>query len=152
MSGATTEQIIRTVERRIYTTQLIALTILRDSHKAYQLLNIGLSGYVLKDTAFEDLLTAIKQIRTGKKFISPSLTEEKQSFDTIVDKPHLTDREIKVLSCVVKGDSNQKIAFSLGITQRTVCFHMSNCFTKLEVSNRTQAIVQAACYGLVDIG
>ncbi|MBH0064294.1 LuxR C-terminal-related transcriptional regulator [Psychrobacter sp. SZ93C1] len=151
MSGMSIENIILSVEKQSLITQLIALTTVNDGAKAQQLLNIGLSGYVLKNTAFVDLLAIIKQVRTGKKFISPSLLASLKPITAEINKPQLTNREIDVLTCIVKGDSNKKIACDLGISQRTVCFHMSNCLRKLEVSNRTHAIVQAVNYGLIDI-
>jgi len=151
MSGASIEQIIDTVKAQNYPTQLIALTMLKDGYKAQQLLSVGLAGYVLKDNAFEDLLIAIEQVSIGESFISPLLLDEIQSQETVAIVPYLTDREIEVLICAVDGSSNKKIAYQLGITQRTVCFHMRNCFIKLEATNRTQAIVKAVSYGLVNI-
>ena len=151
MSGMSIENLILSVERQSLITQLIVLTTINDGAKARQLLKLGLSGYVLKNTAFVDLLTIIKQVHTGQKFISPSLRVSLPPVVVKSNKPQLTDREIEVLTCVVKGDSNKKIASDLGISQRTVCFHMSNCLRKLEVSNRTHAIVQAVSYGLIDI-
>ncbi|MBH0095915.1 response regulator transcription factor [Psychrobacter sp. NZS113] len=151
MSGIDIENIVLSVEKQSLITQLIALTTVNDSAKAQQLLNIGLSGYVLKNTAFVDLLAIIKQVRTGKKFISPSLLASLKPIIAKINKPQLTVREIEVLTCIVKGDSNKQIACDLGISQRTVCFHMSNCLRKLEVSNRTHAIVQAVNHGLIDI-
>lgn len=151
MSGMSIEKIILSVEKQSLITQLMALTTVNDGAKAQQLLNIGLSGYVLKNTTFVDLLAIIKQVCTGKKFISPSLLASLKPITAEIDKPQLTNREIEVLTCIVKGDSNKKIACDLGISQRTVCFHMSNCLRKLEVSNRTHAVVQAVSYGLVII-
>ena len=152
MSGIGIENIILSVEKQSLITQLIALTTVNDGTKARQLLKIGLSGYVLKNTAFIDLLAIIKQVRTGKKFISPSLLASLKPIIAKINKPQLTDREIEVLTCIVKGDSNKKIACDLGISERTVCFHMSNCLRKLKVSNRTHAIVQAVNHGLITIG
>src|SRR5699024_4624768 len=151
--GATTEQIIAFVEKNMLTTQLIALTMLKDGHKAEKLLALGLWGYVLKDMAFEDLLNSIRQVRLGKKFISPALLEEmsKDSQSLIAEKPYLTERETEVLMCVAQGDSNKQIAYKLGISQRTVCFHMTNCFIKIDAINRTDAIIKAVNYGLINI-
>ncbi len=151
MSGASIDQIICMIERQSYSTRLIALTMLKDGYKAQKLLSLGLSGYVLKDNAFEDLLIAIEKVSAGENFMSPLLLEEMQIKETSVTLPYLTGREVEVLICAVDGDSNKQIAYKLGITQRTVCFHMRNCFTKLEATNRTQAIVKALNYGLVDI-
>ena len=53
--------------------------------------------------------------------------------------------------CVAQGDSNKQIAYKLGISQRTVCFHMTNCFIKIDAINRTDAIIKAVNYGLINI-
>ena len=151
MLGATIEQIIQAVEKEGITTQLIVLTMLKDGHKAQQLLDLGLSGYVLKDMAFEDLITSIEQVCRGETFISPLLLAEMLEVEPLIIMPCLTDREIEVMICVAKGDSNKQIARELKISQRTVCFHMTNCFTKMEASNRTEAIVKAVSCGLIDI-
>ena len=151
MSGIGIENIILSVEKQSLITQLIVLTTVNDGAKAQQLLKMGLSGYVLKNTAFSDLLAVIKQVRMGKKFISPSLLASLKPIIAKISKPQLTERELEVLTCIVKGYSNKKIACDLGISERTVCFHMSNCLRKLEVSNRTHAIVQAVNHGLINI-
>ena len=149
MFGATTQHITEFIEKNSTITQLVALTMSEDEYKAQQLLAGGLSGYVLKDIAFDGLLTTIKHVSTGRKFISSSLIEEPTTLPIVSPKPHLTRREVEVLRCVAKGDRNKEIAYKLDITQRTVCFHMTNCFTKLEVSNRTEAIIKAMSYGLI---
>lgn len=151
MSGVTIEQIIHQLKKDSIHTRLIVLTMLKDGYKAQQLLTLGLAGYVLKDMAFEDLITSIEQVRLGKYFISPSLEAEIKFVEVLNGTPCLTEREIEVLRCVAEGNSNKQIARKLGISQRTVCFHMTNCFAKMAASNRTEAIVKAASYGLIDI-
>lgn len=153
MVGATAEQIIQCVEQNSFSTQLIALTMLKDIHRAQQLLAFGLSGYVLKDMAFEDLLNSIEQVRAGKKFLSPALIAQIPNGGTLEKSeiPHLTQREFEVLMCVAKGESNKVIAYQLHISQRTVCFHMTNCFIKLDATNRTEAIIKAVNYGLINL-
>lgn len=149
--GTTTEHILEFIKKNSATTHLIALTMLSDEHKAQQLLTCGLSGYVLKDTAFEDLIQAIQQVGIGDKITSSSLVVQATTPNVMNDMPHLTHRESEVLMCVANGDRNKEIAYKLDITQRTVCFHMTNCFAKLRVTNRTQAIMKAMTHGLIDV-
>lgn len=151
MFGSSTEQILNFAQKNSATTHLMALTMPDDEKKAQQLLPLGLSSYVLKDIVFEDLLAMIRLICTSDKLVLPSLIVPETTLANLNDLPLLTHRETEVLTYVAKGDRNKEIAYKLDITQRTVCFHMSNCFAKLDVSNRTQAIVKAASYGLVDI-
>ncbi len=148
MTGVSIEHMIEHLKQNSFDTKLIVLTMLKDSYRAQQLLSLGLAGYVLKDMAFEDLITSIEQVLLNKSFISPSLICEEVNLVVI---PCLTERELEVLTCVASGDSNKQIARKLGISQRTVCFHMTNCFIKTDASNRTEAIVKAVSYGLIDI-
>lgn len=151
MSGATTETVITTVEQRYPHTRLIALTMLNDADKANQLLALGLSGYVVKDYAFDDLLDAIKEVADGGQFISPCLIEEVKQRQDAAHTINLTDREQEVLTCIAAGDGNKVIAGKLGISERTVCFHLANCFVKLGVSNRSQAVAYAISHAVISL-
>ena len=151
MFGATTPHITEFIEKNSTITQLVALTMSKDEYKAQQLLTGGLSGYVLRDIAFDGLLTAIKHVSTGRQFVPSSIKKEYVPLPIVSHTPHLTRRELEVLVCVARGNRNKEIAHKLDITQRTVCFHMTNCFTKLEVSNRTEAIIKAMSHGLIDL-
>lgn len=151
MSGATTETIITTVEQIYPHTRLIALTMLNDAYKANQLLTLGLSGYVVKDYAFEDLLNAVKEVADGGQFISPCLIEEVRQLQDEARTISLTDRELEVLTCIAIGDSNKVIANKLRISERTVCFHLTNCFVKLGVSNRSQAVAYAISHAVINL-
>ena len=149
MPGASTEAIITATEAASPTTKLLALTMSKDAYRAQQLLTLGLSGYVVKDTAFEDLLDAIKEVSHGGQFISPLLVEELRQ--QTEQKVHLTTREQAVLAMAAQGHGNKQIAWHLDISERTVCFHMANCFIKLNVKNRSEAIVAAINQELIDI-
>lgn len=149
MPGADTQSIIETVAQNHPQTRLIALTMLNDAYQASQFLALGLCGYVLKDNAFEDLLTAIKEVSGGGEFISPSLVQAIKCQKH--PNPILTERERQILAQVACGNKNKLIAKQLGISERTVSFHLSNCFIKFGVSNRTQAISYAINHALIDM-
>ena len=97
MSGATIEQMLQQQAEKSIATQMIVLTMLKDGYRAQQLFTLGLAGYVLKDMAFEDLITSIEQVRLGKCFISPSLRQEMKPVEDINEIPCLTERELEVL-------------------------------------------------------
>lgn len=152
MPGASTETIIETVEQHFPHTRLMALTMLNDASRANQLLALGLAAYVVKDNAFEDLLDAIVEVAAGGQFISPCLVEAiRQLQNTTATAIRLTDREQQILTHVAQGDGNKQIAYKLGISERTVCFHLANCFTKLGVSNRTQAVTYAINHAVLQM-
>lgn len=147
MPGASTESLIEMAETTH--TQLIALTMLNDAYKANQLLKLGLSGYVVKDNAFEDLLDAIQKVIAGEQFVSPCLVNEVRQLQSEAESIHLTVREQQVLTYAASGEGNKQIADQLGISERTVCFHLANCFVKLGVSNRTQAVTYAINHAII---
>lgn len=149
MPGASTETIIETVEQHFPHTRLMALTMLNDANRANQLLALGLAAYVVKDNAFEDLLDAIAEVAAGGQFISPCLVEAVRQLQHSATTIRLTDREQQILTHVAQGDGNKQIAYKLGISERTVCFHLANCFMKLGVSNRTQAVTCAINHAVI---
>lgn len=153
MPGASTEIIIQTVIDFHPDTQLLALTMHMEPQIALNLFALGLSGYVLKEYAYDELEDAINTIRAGEQYISPFLLNEINQYrnkyqDT---KSILTKKEIMVLVQVAQGQSNKEIARKLKITERTVRFHLSNCFLKLEVNNRSSAVTAAIKLKLIVI-
>jgi DNA-binding NarL/FixJ family response regulator len=151
MPGANTETIVETVEADFPDTHLIALTMHLDPEMAEELFSLGLSGYVLKDEAFDELSNAIQAVMKGDQFISPVLAK------AISDKHRksqsrnefLTIREVEVLENAAKGHSNKEIARTLDISERTVRFHVSNCCVKLEAQGRSNAVAKAMQMDLI---
>ena len=119
----------------------------------------GASGYLLKDTPREELIAAIKGTAAGKTYVDPGVA---RMLFTRIAQPtaaapetsigeSLTDREREVLRLVARGFSNADIAGRLYLSEGTVKNYVSSVFTKLGVSDRTQAAVIALRYGLVDL-
>lgn len=142
MPGLKTDDLISGIKQRRPHIKVIALTMHSDPFLAKRLLNQGLSGYVLKDEAFEDLIAAIKQVSEGGEFLSASLQDSIQHCDDREEKL-LTEREESVLIEISKGQSNKEIARVLNISERTVRFHLKNCCQKLNAQGRTDAVMIA---------
>lgn len=108
----------------------------------------GVLGYLLKDVSSEELLKAIRQVASGKKYIPNEIAE-------ILSQNHgqeeLTNTEKIVLRMIVGAMSNKEIAFALDVSENTVKTHVKNIFGKLEVSDRTAATTVAIKRGLVRI-
>ncbi len=149
MPGATTEDIVNTVEKKNLDTQLIALTMHKEPELAQELLELGLAGYVLKEEAFDELSNAIQAVLQGEQFISPNLL--KAIKNSKQQKDLLSRREIEVLQYAAEGVSNKKIAQLIGISERTVRFHVSNCCLKLDAHGRSHAIAKAVQMGLFEV-
>ena len=151
MPGATTETIIKTVEEKYPSTQLLALTMHMDPVVAIDLFALGLSGYVLKECAFDELEIAIKSLIQGEQFISPQLLKAINNYSQKSEKEIiLTSKELDVIKLVANANSNKEIARNLNITERTVRFHLSNCFVKLNANNRLNAANRAIELGLIN--
>jgi DNA-binding NarL/FixJ family response regulator len=119
-------------------------------------IEIGVDGYILKDTESTDLKRAIISIFNGETYIQPSLIPAMNNrlINRDVDETRiksLTKREMEVLITVANGMSNKEIAANLHISERTVKNHISNIFKKIGVSDRTQAAVFAIKNNLIKL-
>jgi len=150
MPGASTEEIIKTTEINSPGTQLIALTMHLEAYKAKKLLELGLSGYVLKESAFEELATAIDKVHSGDHFLSPAMVKSLREYDKqYQEEKELTNREKEVLENAASGQSNKEIARTMDISERTVRFHVSNCCLKLNANGRANAVAIALKHAFI---
>lgn len=136
---------------------VLILTIHNEIEYLYKAVEIGVKGYVLKDSESDVLIKAIRTIFKGESYIQPnmaSLLFKKMNGDLgNIQKIHskLTKREVDVLKLITQGLLNKEIADRLCISEKTVKNHVSNIFKKIEVSDRTQAAVYAIKNNIVDI-
>ena len=151
MKGPNTQEIIAYVVKHHPTTKLIALTMYHDPHEAKKLMNAGLAGYVLKESAFEDVTQAVTQVIQGKHFISAPLAQEIEQLPFDDNHLFLTEREKHILTNAAHGSSNKEIANSFGISERTVRFHLANCCEKLNANGRSNAVAIALHRHLIEL-
>jgi len=113
----------------------------------------GAKGYVLKGSPAHDLVRAIRHVHGGGTYLSPTIGAKLASHAVRPrrDTGLLTPRELAVLRLVAAGQSNRQVAESLGITERTVKFHMTAIFNKLGADNRAQAVALAGRRGLLPL-
>ncbi|MDF2546999.1 MAG: DNA-binding response regulator [Anaerosolibacter sp.] len=131
--------------------KVIMLTIHEDKEYLFETINIGASGYVLKDAESSSLIKAIRDVHAGESYIHPSLAaslvkefNKKGKMDEDeFKKERLTRREYEVLSLIAEGKNNKEIADTLFISEKTVKNHVSNIFKKIDVNDRTQAAIYA---------
>ena len=112
------------------------------------LLRAGVNGYVLKNETIDILLQAIRTVALGGTWFSQSVVQKLARAARLT--PEFTKRERDVLHWLAHGASNDMIASELGVTERTIRFHLTNIYRKLEVQTRGEAIVWAvrAGYGV----
>lgn len=116
-----------------------------DIHNA---LRAGALGYLLKGAVSEELVEAIRAVRSGRRYIPAAVATRLAEYLYGSD---LTGRELDVLKLIVKGFANKEIAVSLSISEGTVKTHVNNILSKLGVSDRTQAATTAIQRGIVHL-
>jgi DNA-binding NarL/FixJ family response regulator len=116
----------------------------------------GAKGYVLKGAGSAELGNAIRRVHAGDSYVSPSLSAKlvEQMQPAPRGPRSLTTREMMVLKLMATGLSNRDIASALGITERTVKFHVTAILNRLGADNRTQAVALAVRRGILsaDLG
>jgi DNA-binding NarL/FixJ family response regulator len=112
----------------------------------------GAKGYVLKGSPATELLRAIRLVHAGQSYLSPTIGAGfVRQGGRLRDGALLTPRQLAILRLIAAGQSNQQIADSLGITERTVKFHVTALFNKLGADNRAQAVALGSRRGLLSI-
>jgi DNA-binding NarL/FixJ family response regulator len=132
---------------------VLVLTMFEDDDSVFAAMRAGALGYLLKGSAQDEILRAIRSVASGEAIFGPSIARRLIAFFSSADRPpevfpELTDREREILEHVARGRSNLEIARALFLSQKTVRNHVSNIFTKLHVADRAQAIVRAREAGL----
>lgn len=141
-------EVLEEIKKRKIDIKVLILTVHNEVEYLLRAVDIGVDGYILKDSESAELKKAINALVNGESYIQPSLipalNSRLVSRDTDKDKiDTLTKRELEVLIQVANGMFNKEIATSLNISERTVKNHISNIFKKIDVSDRTQAAVFA---------
>ena len=139
--------------------RVLVLTTFDLDEYVYGALRAGASGFLLKDAPEEQLVSAIRVIATGGSLFAPSVTRrliEEFSRRTEPAAPprldELTARELEVLRLVARGLTNGEIAATLVVSEHTVKTHVAHLLRKLDLRDRTQAVVTAYESGLVRPG
>ncbi len=141
-------EVLEEIKRKKIDIKVLILTVHDEIEYLLKAVDIGVNGYILKDSESAELKKAINVIINGESYIQPklipALNTRLMARDVDNDKlASLTSRELEVLIKVANGMFNKEIATSLNISERTVKNHISNIFKKIGVSDRTQAAVFA---------
>jgi DNA-binding NarL/FixJ family response regulator len=139
-------------------TAILMLTMFEDDKSILAAMRAGAHGYVLKGADGAETLRAIHAVANGEAIFSPTITQRLTGYFTTLGGdlkaspvqafPNLTEREHEILSLIAEGYTNTAIASRLYLSPKTVRNYVSSIFTKLEVSDRSQVIVQAREAGL----
>lgn len=141
-------EVLEYIKQNKIPVKVLILTVHNEVEYLLKAVDIGIDGYLLKDSSYDELKEAIDVIISGNTYIQPSLLPalNESMEDYALDKEKiecLTKRELDVLRLISKGCSNKKISDELTISERTVKNHISHIFRKINVEDRTQAAVFA---------
>lgn len=139
-------------------TAILMLTMFEDDKSIFAAMRAGAHGYVLKGADGAETLRAIHAVANGEAIFSPTITRRFTGYfatpgpdpkaSSVQAFPNLTEREHEILSLMAEGYTNNAIASRLYLSPKTVRNYVSSIFTKLNVTDRSQAIVQAREAGL----
>ncbi|MDT0158290.1 response regulator transcription factor [Microbacterium sp. ARD32] len=138
--------------------RILAVTTLDGSDTVLPMLSAGASGYLLKDSSAESILSGVREVYRGASSLSPRIAsllvkhvrETEPETGAAAALEALTDREAEVLERLAQGMSNAEIAQSLIVSEGTVKAHLGRIMVKWHVRDRVQILVTAAHAGLVD--
>ncbi len=139
---------IRAIRTRYPPACFVVLTTYEGDEDIYQALEAGASGYIIKGMPHDALIDALRRVHSGGRFLPTLVSRALASRTPDAD---LSSREREVLRLLAKGESNKGIAAHLGITEATVKCHVSVILMRLQVADRTQAVVAALQRGLVHL-
>ena len=125
------------------TARVVVLTSFADDRHIVEALQAGAIGYVLKHAEPDELLGAIRAAAAGDAPIDPKAARVLLESKRVRSDQQLSSREVEVLRLVAAGLANKQIARRLGIAERTVKAHLTNIFTRIDVTDRTQAALWA---------
>ncbi len=148
----TTRQIVRTSPH----IAILMLTMFDDDQSIFAAMCAGARGYVLKGVAHDEMLRAIQVTAQGGAIFSAGIAARMASYFVRIQSdnkqhvfPELSEREREVLALIAKGDSNADISRIMNLSLKTIQNHVSNILNKLQVADRTQAMLRAKDAGLI---
>jgi DNA-binding NarL/FixJ family response regulator len=136
--------------------KVLILTTFETDSQVIQALKAGASGYVLKDSSADAIVSSIVAVMSGEKVMASAVANRVLEMLSGTTTPKefydgLTNREIEILKLLANGMANKQIAYRLKISEKTVRNHVSNTYEKLGIYDRSQAVLYAVRKGLVEV-
>jgi DNA-binding NarL/FixJ family response regulator len=160
MPGLDGVGVLRRLRELESTTRVIVFTVFDTDERIIAAVEAGASGYLLKGVPRAEIFAAIRVVHRGGSLLQPVVAStvlrhvaaRGRGGDAAASRAiTLTPRESSVLQHLARGRSNKQIAAALGVSERTVKFHVSTLFTKLGATNRTEAVTRAIQAGLASL-
>jgi DNA-binding NarL/FixJ family response regulator len=131
-------------------THVLVVTMFKADERVFEAMRAGARGYIVKEARFETLVRAIRTVGSGEAIFSPEIAAKLVDYFTALPTsrpsqvfPELTRSEREILTLLKQGYKNAEIAEQLSLSQKTVRNYVSNIMSKLQVADRTQAILRA---------
>jgi DNA-binding NarL/FixJ family response regulator len=136
--------------------KILILTTFETDSYVLQALRAGASGYVLKDSQVDAIVSSTLAVMSGERVMASAVANRVIDMLTGTSTPKefydgLTAREVEILKLIASGQANKQIARRLGISEKTVRNHVSNMYEKLHIYDRSQAVLYAVRKGLVEL-
>lgn len=149
-------EVARRVRAHGWPVGLLILTAFDDDPFILAALEAGVNGFVLKTADMEEIIAAVRAVNEGQSVLDPEILPKLMHAVTASHQPEtlfepLTDRELEVLRAAARGLTNKAIGVLLNISDRTVQGHLRRIFEKLNVANRTEAVVKASQLNLLEL-
>ncbi len=149
-------EVLEKIKELKWDVRVLVLTVHNEVEYLLKAVDIGINGYLLKDSESAELKKAILSVVNGEDYIQPSLIPvlNAKMIDRSKDNEKLeklTKRELQVLKLLAIGKLNRQVAEELDISERTVKNHVSSIFKKIDVKDRTQAAVFTIRNNLINI-
>ncbi|MFO7536927.1 MAG: response regulator transcription factor [Chloroflexota bacterium] len=153
----------RRIRSALPETRVVVLTTYDGDDWVFDAIRAGACGYLLKDAAGEEIVTAVREAAAGKTHLDPAIAGKILSeFNRLQQTPlppqinqelrqSLTERELSILQLMAEGKSNQEIADDLYLAVGTIKNNVSNILGKFQANDRTQAVIAALREGIVKL-
>ena len=160
-------EIARVIKRRDPRMRIVVLSVSDDDEQLFNAIKVGAAAYAQKGIAPEELMRIIRDVASGAYLINETVMNKPDVAKRVLsqfrelasgneDGTHLfaplTSREIEILDCIARGMSNKEIASQLSISGQTVKNHITSILSKLQVNDRTMAVIYAIQRGWIKMG
>lgn len=165
MPGLSGIDTLKLLKAEIPDIRIVMLTSSEEEEDLFGAIKYGASGYLLKSTGAKELVEMLHGLENGEASLPAALalrilqeikrpaadkTENMHHYEEqAANAPQLTDRQLKILEMVAKGITYKEAGIALGLTERTVKYHMGNIIEALHLENRSQVIAYAAKMGII---
>jgi DNA-binding NarL/FixJ family response regulator len=156
MPGLNGVEATRQIVNKVPSAKVLVLTSFGDDDHVAQLMEAGATGYLLKQTAADNLLQAIREVKAGHRFFSPSIAKRLRQKDReaalggqpVTKTSRLTSREAEVLQLLAEGHANKQVAAELSVSIKTVEKHRHQAMKKLnihDIAGLTRYAISKGC-------